>query len=436
MGEAMEYSLILNLSIDMACILLSMAALMGVLMWVRVLGKSGVYAGVLLILNILQITSNALGLFFKGATLEYAHSILVFSNFFEFFFEYALSLCMAMYILSCLNDDSKTEGWHFAAFIIFGLSEILLIISQFNGMYYTISSANYYERSDWYFVSLVMGLLSLGLNVVLTIRFRDRLEKSQRIAIFAYLILPSVAAALQAFLYGIYFMMLLDTLVLNILFINMMNIQARKYKEHERELANARMDVMLTQIQPHFMYNALAVIDRLCIKDPEMARKALANFSNYLRFNINTLKKRELISFEDELRHIEAYLSLEKMRYGDMLNIEYSVSCVKFLLPPLSVQPLVENSVKHGLSDKDGGGTVRISAEETEDGFVVCVEDDGIGFEPGEFKGTGTHIGIKNIGIRLSEMCGGSLKVESVPGEGTKSFVYIPKQIEPMNEYL
>ena len=134
MGEAMEYSLILNLSIDMACVLLSMAALMGVLMWVRVLGKSGVYAGVLLILNILQITANALGLFFKGATLDYAHTILLFSNFFEFFFEYALSLCMAMYILSCLNDDSKTDGWHFAAFVIFGMSEILLIISQFNGM--------------------------------------------------------------------------------------------------------------------------------------------------------------------------------------------------------------------------------------------------------------------------------------------------------------
>lgn len=431
----MEYSLILNLSIDMACILVSMVALMGVLAWVRVLGKSGAYAGILLILNILQITANALGLFFKGTTLGYAHTVLLFSNFFEFFFEYALTLCMAMYILSCFDSDKKTKGWRIAAFVVFGLSELLLIISQFNGMYYTISSTNYYERSEGYFISLIMGILSLMLNIVMTIRFRDRLETSQRRAIFAYLILPSVAAALQAFLYGIYFMMLLDTLVLNILFLNMLNIQARKYKERERELANARMDVMLTQIQPHFMYNALAVIDRLCIKDPEMARQALANFSNYLRFNINTLKKRELISFEDELRHIKAYLSLEKMRYGDMLNIEYSVSCVKFLLPPLSVQPLVENSVKHGLSDKEGGGTVKISAEETDTGFLVCVEDDGIGFKPGEFKGNGTHIGIKNIGIRLGEMCGGCLKVESVPGEGTKSYVYIPKQSEVAREF-
>lgn len=436
MISTVEYSLIMNLSIDMACILLSLIALMGVLTWVRVLGKRGMYAGTLLIVNIFQITSNALGLFFKGATLDYAHTILICSNFFEFFFEYALSLCMALYILSCFDDDSKTKPWRITAFVIFGMAEVLLIISQFNGMYYTISSTNYYERSEGYFISLVMGILSLTLNVVMTIRFRDRLEKSQRRAIFAYLILPSVAAALQAFLYGIYFMMLLDTLVLNILFINMMNLQARKYKEHERELANARMDVMLTQIQPHFMYNALAVIDRLCIKDPEMARQALANFSNYLRFNINTLKKRELISFEDELRHIKAYLSLEQMRYGDMLNIEYSVNCVKFLLPPLSVQPLVENSVKHGLSDKEGGGTVKISAEETEDEFVVCVEDDGIGFKQGEFKGNGTHIGIKNIGIRLSEMCGGRLEVESVPGEGTKSYVYIPKQSDQAKEYL
>ena len=436
MVNTVEYSLILNLSIDMACVLLSMVALMGVLMWVRVLGKSGIYAGALLILNILQITSNALGLFFKGSTLDYAHSILVFSNFFEFFFEYALTLCMGLYILSCMSDESRTTGWKITAFVIFGISEVLLIISQFNGMYYTISSTNYYERSEGYFLSLIMGILSILLNLLMTIRFRDRLEKSQRMAIYAYLILPGIAAALQAYLYGIFFMMLLDTLVLNILFINMLNIQARKYKEHERELANARMDVMLTQIQPHFMYNALAVIDRLCVKDPEMARKALANFSNYLRFNINTLKKRELISFDDELRHIKAYLSLEEMRYGDLLNVEYSVSCVKFLLPPLSVQPLVENSVKHGLSDKEGGGTVRISAEETEEGFLVCVEDDGIGFEPGEFKGTGTHIGLKNISVRLSEMCGGSLKVESVPGKGTKSYVYIPKQGTPEREYL
>jgi len=196
----------------------------------------------------------------------------------------------------------------------------------------------------------------------------------------------------------------------------------------ERKLAESRISIMLSQIQPHFLYNALAVISRLCDKDPAEAKKATVNFSNYLRANMNLLERTEPIPFENELNHTIGFLNLEQAMYGEALNVIYDIQTKNFKLPALTMQPIVENAIKHGIGKKEGGGTVTISTKETDGGYQVIVSDDGIGFEQEKIDDDGQqHIGINNVRLRLSAQCGGSLEIESKPGAGTTASIIIPK---------
>ena len=134
------------------------------------------------------------------------------------------------------------------------------------------------------------------------------------------------------------------------------------------------------------------------------------------------------IRFEEELKHIEYYVNIEKVRFPDM-NIEYDVEVTDFVLPALSVQPLVENAIKHGLKRLEKGGTVLIRTYETPTHFCVEVKDDGVGFDtsiPVEGK---KHVGLRNIRGRLSAMVNGELIIESKVGTGTKAVIMIPKEV-------
>ena len=215
--------------------------------------------------------------------------------------------------------------------------------------------------------------------------------------------------------------------------VNSMAEEIRKYIEGklqaERKLNESRISIMLSQIQPHFLYNALAVISRLCDKDPAEAKKATINFSNYLRANMNLLERTEPIPFENELNHTICFLNLEKAMYGEALNVIYDIQTKNFKLPALTMQPIVENAIKHGIGKKEGGGTVTISTKETDSGYLVIITDDGVGFEQGKIADDGQqHIGINNVRLRLSAQCGGSLEIESKSGTGTTAAIIIPKQ--------
>ena len=195
----------------------------------------------------------------------------------------------------------------------------------------------------------------------------------------------------------------------------------------EAKLKESRISLMLSQIQPHFIYNTLGTIERMCLKDPEKAFDLVRNFSLYLRGNFSELDSVTPIRFEEELKHIQYYVNIEKVRFPDM-NIEYDVETKDFVLPALSVQPLVENAIKHGLMRLETGGTVVIHSYETPDYFCVEVKDDGVGFDtslPVEEK---KHVGLRNIRGRLKAMVNGELILDSKPGVGTRAVIMIPKE--------
>ena len=204
-------------------------------------------------------------------------------------------------------------------------------------------------------------------------------------------------------------------------------IEAEK-QAMERKLQESQISIMLSQIQPHFLYNTLNSIYQLCETNPMRARFMVNSFAEYLRNNLSSLEEQGLVSFETELSHIKTYLDIEKVRFEDVLEVEYDIKCVSFSLPVLTVQPIVENAVKHGISKKRGGGVVRISTEEDRESYIIKVFDSGCGFDPTQPKNDGKrHIGIENVRQRLSNVCAGTLTIESEVGKGTLATIKVPK---------
>lgn len=218
---------------------------------------------------------------------------------------------------------------------------------------------------------------------------------------------------------------------LALLFI-LVNIQFEyeiKVKKQESELARMSVDIMLSQIQPHFLYNALGTISHLCKHDPVDAQKAIQEFSAFLRGNMDSLKDRDPVPFDQELNHVMNYLRLEQRRFQSRLKVVYEIQSTDFFIPPLSLQPLVENAVRHGILQKDEGGVLTIRTWEGEEDFFVAVEDDGVGFERASRLpdlGDHAHIGIENVRGRLASAVGGTLSIDS-SDQGTTVTLTIPK---------
>ena len=180
----------------------------------------------------------------------------------------------------------------------------------------------------------------------------------------------------------------------------------------------------MSQIQPHFVYNSLSSISTLIPIDPKKAQEALDNFTEYLRHNISSLTETKLIPFDNELKHVETYISLEKIRFNDRINVTYDIKAKDFYVPPLSIQPIVENAIKHGILKKIEGGNLIIKTYETEKSYVVEVIDDGVGFDISSIDfDSNKHFGINNIKQRLKSMCNGTLEITSEPNKGAKSVI-------------
>ncbi|MBO4775321.1 MAG: histidine kinase [Lachnospiraceae bacterium] len=231
-------------------------------------------------------------------------------------------------------------------------------------------------------------------------------------------------------------------------------------EQEEEIIRQTRIEVMYSQIGPHFIFNTLSAIYGLVDRNPKKAKEAINYFSEYLRGNIDSIGKTGWVSFEEELRHIDSYVWIEKMRFGDELAVDYDIDTMDFEVPPLSVQPLVENAIKHGIHKKNGHGKVTISTWEDDKDYIVEVVDDGVGFDTTEFeknekyeiknatdRGLGlrkkrearkqeaenphkdgrTHVGLDNTRARLIGSGRGKLEIFSKPGEGTKAVITIFK---------
>jgi two-component system LytT family sensor kinase len=208
----------------------------------------------------------------------------------------------------------------------------------------------------------------------------------------------------------------------------------RKLEEQERLLAEARLAALTSQINPHFLFNTLNSVSSLIRTDPHQARLMVMRLSKVLR---RLLRKHENLSaLRDELSFIEDYLSIEVVRFGDKLRFEKDIAedTLDMLVPSMLLQPLVENSIKHGLSGKVEGGVIRIRTRRVASRLQVLVEDDGAGIHESKLASLlDRGIGVSNVSERLKVLFGSEYRmwVDSRPGEGTRVQIEIPELEAP-----
>ena len=199
---------------------------------------------------------------------------------------------------------------------------------------------------------------------------------------------------------------------------------------HEQALeAEQRIQIMMSQIQPHFLFNTLSTIQALCRIDPEKASETTEKFGTYLRMNIDSISQSSLIPFRKELEHTRIYADIEMMRFP-YIHISYDIKEDDFELPALSIQPMVENAIRHGVRGRYNG-SVKIMTRGEENEIVISVIDNGKGFDPeGTEEAGGMHIGIRNVRERIEVLCGGTLEIESEPGKGSTVTIRLPRRKE------
>ncbi|MBR6717912.1 MAG: histidine kinase [Oscillospiraceae bacterium] len=259
------------------------------------------------------------------------------------------------------------------------------------------------------------------------IRFFDR-QTPISVSMSADLILPLLAALLvENVLVGV--RCLGFALAVSILLCRerLRRASEQALSEKERVLNIRQAKLMSEQMQPHFIFNSLMSIQELCYTDGEKAAKCIEDFSGYLRGNIDALTSEELIPFSVELEHIGQYIALEQAGSERQFSVEYDFGVQDFMLPALTVQPIVENAVKHSaLCRRDGKGKVVIRTEEAGRFVRITVSDNGSGgCTITEKQKRHQSIGLQNVRTRLETQCGGNISF-SRNGSGTDAVITIP----------
>jgi len=307
----------------------------------------------------------------------------------------------------------------------YGITTIILSGTEY--LYYYDTNGVYHRGEFWFLMYLVVLVVLLIDIIVVSLQ---KISFQEKLALLLFCVIPLIGFVVSIFVQGFSFAQTCWMITMVIIYANFYSHRVNKLAKQEAELTNSRVDVMLSQIQPHFLYNSLSAIAYLCDKDPKQAKKMILDFSDYLRGNLNSIKEPTPVLFEKELQHIAFYLSLEKRRFGDMLTVKYDIEAKDFLIPALTIQPLVENAIKHGIYHKEEGGTILISSREYPDGWTVTISDDGVGFDLSAIKtDKQTHVGIDNVRARLQLQCSGTLQINSEIGKGTSAVIYIPREV-------
>ena len=335
---------------------------------------------------------------------------------------------IGMMVCNSLKDKYKT----IAEVIVMGSGIVDFIIV----MLATIGSVLLYDTvCFWEILQCIISIVLIGLCILEMKKERKcKIDLIFYVAINGAIMVDITGICYNMYYSGIcfkagYVIMLVVFLLRGAKQVSLDHQASIRNKKLKTELEQSRISVMLSQIQPHFLYNSLTSVMDLCDRDPKQAKAAIADFADYLRGNLSSLKTENLIPFRTELEHIEKYLKLEKLRFLDELEVVYDIQTQDFMLPALSVQPLIENAVKHGVGQKIGGGKVTIHTYETENDYVIRIDDDGVGFAENEYADDeSTHVGIENIKNRLDMMMNARLEIDSKKGEGTIATILIPKR--------
>lgn len=381
--------------------------------------------GLVILFAGLYFTYSSFGISFWSESIVFNTSIL------------GISMMLYTLFLSMLITTSfkKTKKVGVVTCLILGIVNTICFILPM------ITKVFFYDT--WRYWSIIQSIANVALMVCIIKELISKKGKDKLINIGAFLPLVAFSVDALATLLGLWQGGITSQYVFMILFIvaivillriipNSINAIAKtKELENEKlalnaELTESRVSTMMSQIRPHFIYNTLGSIEQLCELDPPKAGELVHNFAKYLRGNFGELDNPKPILMSQEMEHVHHYINIENVRFPDM-TFSFEMNSVDFRLPALTIQPIVENAIKHGLMKLTKGGTIKVVSYETADNYCITIEDDGVGFDTSVLLDERKHVGIRNIRGRLKAMVNGTLEIESKIGVGTKVLITIPK---------
>ena len=254
----------------------------------------------------------------------------------------------------------------------------------------------------------------------------NKLPKKYFVALLIYLLYMTAVILLHMFYYLEIPVVLGMSLFALVSFGLILSDNMEKHIRQEHQIAHQRAEILILQMRPHFIYNTMMGIYYLCDQDAQKAKQVTLDFTTYLRKNFAAIASEDTVPFTDELEHSRAYLAVEQAQFEDTLFVSFDTPHTLFRVPPLTMQPLVENAVKHGMKSGRDPIHISVATRKTDKGSEIIVEDDGAGFDPVE--DNEPHIALNNIRQRLEMMCKGTLEIKAREGGGTSVRVTIPEQ--------
>ncbi len=344
----------------------------------------------------------------------------------ESFFSSLLMPMITVYLLRCSGERRKRTPLFASMLTLWLVYVALLIFTQFSTEIYSISNKNVYQRGPWYFMLLVPPAAMMIMNCISLFFRRKQLTKKQRAAFTVYLLIPLGCMLIQMFSYGLLMIVIGTSVSAMIMFVFILLDQVDHSIRQQKENAAQQASITVLQMRPHFIYNTLMSIYYLCKQDAERAQQVILDFSSYLRKNFTAIAKADAIPFEEELEHTRAYLAVEQARFKDQLLVEFDTPFTDFRIPPLTLQPIVENAVKHGMDPELEPLFISISTRR-QDGYAeITVDDSGPGYQPAD--DNEPHIGLDNVRERLKMMSKGDLTISRRDCGGTIVTIRIPVQ--------
>ena len=319
---------------------------------------------------------------------------------------------------------------HTVLWILTGINALIYLTALFTDkISFYIRSDNHFMRGPLSFTCHTVSIVLLGFLSYLTLKECIKTRKSESlILIFSVLIIVGSIICDGILESDVVCVSYLTMAVVSSIVLYYIWLHMKFVREHEKALmAEQRIQIMMSQIQPHFLYNTLSTIQALCRTDPEKASVVTERFGTYLRKNLESLSQTELIPVTKELEHTKIYSEIENVRF-DNIRVEYDTPATDFMIPALSIQPLVENAIRHGVRIRKNG-IVKVSTVKVSNGYEITVEDNGRGFDTSIIEtADNTHIGLRNVRERIKKMCGGTFQIESTENVGTKITLHIPNQ--------
>ena len=341
-------------------------------------------------------------------------------------------LCFMEFLRHNLYLNSKSTAVTLSIFRLFCLISIAYSIGNaFYGYSFSVNETGHYVHSENVTMVILHLLFSITtfVTMILMALFANRSTKQMRFSFIKYTIFPIVGIIIDYTHHGI-------SLTYVSVVTSILVIYTDVYMQRQKMIDAQQNALLLSQINPHFTYNTLSAIAAMCDSNPKLAKNLTIDFARYMRKNLENVSADTLIPFEKELEHVECYLKIEKARFRERLNIIYSIQCKDFCVPPLTVQPLVENAVKHGVTKKISGGTVKIITRSTDESYIIEIIDDGVGFDTESAElSKSHHVGLSNVRSRLSRMCRGNVRIKSTKNVGTRVSIEIPRRRGKMNEH-